>query len=930
MKSVTVGLLALAVAAGRSWAADENGQLKVRVSWGHRTEVPAMHFTKVTPREVEIADTKPVDFEPSDRTIDGAWQTRAGGGDVDGLELTIRFEPVQIRPVRELKPMWRDLVAWSDADTARRLRQDPALRPDSRRLTFELNREGTRGFSVTIDQLLTTRVFWIPSLDMYIDAGTEAVPFEEHLVHLVPFCGKRILERIHDEPEATYEQFKARWEDMGSPRYKHPAQPAPGHIVCLTWDSAIPKYGIDRGAGVWNDYGNPDRFRFWFDFGDLDKGIADSWKGQRLIDGFPIVATAFEKDGIRYEVEQFAHPLNGPPPERRGDIPMVLLQKVRVTELRGQKRSLPIMMSHARRLPAEAEFSISKEGDAYIIENASTPEALLSIEGVTSPPRFAGSVGTWNKMSRHDVAVTMELAPHESMEFVIELPSPPVAAPDHSQLAGLDYETARAATLQFWRDYEARGARFRVPEEAVNELFRANLWHALRLPRRHGGLEPDVKIDLPYSNFAYDQRGIPWPVNQSVYVDYMIYDLRGYHDIAAEELAAIFRENQEADGHIKGFANWLVYTPSTLYVVAKNYLFSHNREAFEQLLPASLKTMDWCLNQVRQAQDRTGSARGLIHGPLNDGSGEGFWAFNQAYMYAGLDLFGRALQRYGHPRAEECLAAADAFGESVERAYRVAAVQSPLVQLRDHTWIPYVPCEVTQPGRLLNQWYPTDVDTGAVHLLRLQALSADGDLAESLLNDHEGNLYLHGWGMANEPVYNPQGTAYLLRDDPKAVIRTFYSMMACAFSHSVFESVEHRWTHGQYFCPPSTDGAWAELYRNMLVHELRGDTLFLFAATPRKWLESGKTITIENAPTYYGKLSARLESHADTNRIEARIQLAGSDRPKAIVVRFRHPQASPMRSVRVNGNIWTDFDAQKEWVHIAGPAAARYAIEAAY
>ena len=74
-------------------------------------------------------------------------------------------------------------------------------------------------------------------------------------------------------------------------------------------------------------------------------------------------------------------------------------------------------------------------------------------------------------------------------------------------------------------------------EEAVNTLFRANLWHARRLPRRHGGPGPDVKIDLPYSNFAYDQRGTPWPVNQSVYVDYMLHDLRGYHAIAAEELS---------------------------------------------------------------------------------------------------------------------------------------------------------------------------------------------------------------------------------------------------------------------------------------------------------------------------------------------------------------------------------------------------------
>jgi hypothetical protein len=528
------------------------------------------------------------------------------------------------------------------------------------------------------------------------------------------------------------------------------------------------------------------------------------------------------------------------------------------------------------------------------------------------------------------IRLALDLPARGAMEFVVKLPSPAAGRDVQPALARLAYDAARAGTLKFWSDLEARGARFRVPEPAVNELFRANLWHALRLPRRHGGQRPGVPIDIPYSNFAYDQTGIPWPVNQSVYVDYMIYDLRGYHAIAAEEIAAIFRANQESDGRIKGYANWGVYTPSTLYAVAQNFLLSRDRSTFEQLLPASLKSLDWCLERIRQAQDAPGAGRGLVPGPLNDLTGNGVWAFNQAYLFAGLDLFGRALERVGHPRAAECRAAARGLQTSIDRAFRAASVQSPLVQLRDHTWIPYVPCDAARPGRRLDQWYPTDVDTGAVHLLRLKALPDRGDLAESLLNDHEDNLFLHGWGMANEPVYNQQATVYLLRDDPAAAIRAFYSMMACAFSHSALEPVEHRWTHGQYFGPPSTDGAWAELYRSLLIQERDDGTLVLFAATPRPWLESGKTIEIEGAPTYYGKLTARLESRAEAGRISASVSWLGPDRPKALVVRFRHPQSKPMRSVRVNNQAWRDFDAASETLRIDAPSAREYSIAAEY
>jgi hypothetical protein len=306
------------------------------------------------------------------------------------------------------------------------------------------------------------------------------------------------------------------------------------------------------------------------------------------------------------------------------------------------------------------------------------------------------------------------------------------------------------------------------------------------------------------------------------------------------------------------------------------------------------------------------------------------WAFTQAYVYGALDTLGRALERAGHPRAQECADAAKAFRRRIEGKFSGATMFSPLVQLRDHTWTPYVPCEAETSGRLLEQWYPTDVDTGAMHLLRLKALPAHGVLAEALLHDHEDNLYLHGWGMANEPVYNPQATAYLLRDEPKAVIRAFYSYMACAFSHSVLEPVEHRWTWGQYFGPPSTDGAWFELYRHMLIHELDDGSLLLMQAPPRKWLADGQKITVERAPTYYGDLAVTVESQAASGALTARIDMPQRHVPKRLIVRFRHPEAKSIRSVMVNGADWTGFDVQKEWVVVEKPVQRRYEIVARY
>jgi hypothetical protein len=930
-------------------AGEPQGQLKLRLSWGHRSKDATAFYVKFNAEAVEIADVSGRDLEPADQFKEGAWVTQAGGGDVDGLELTLRYQEIPVRIIDNLHSIWAYLIEHSDEDTARRLRLDPAYRRDSRKLTVQMNREGTKGFSVTVDQLFQNKVFWVPSLDIYLAVGDSPVSFENHLKDIEPWRGKRILERIHKEPEATYGQYTARWEDMGSPDYENPHQPYPGHIVCLSWDSAIYKFGVDRGAGVWNDRGNPDKFHFWFDFGNLSGLNTQSWKSQKLTDGLPVISTIIEKDDVRYEVEQFAYPLNGPPNERRGDIPMVLLQKVKVMNLKDSARKISVLVSHQRQLPLLAEPKIVPlaESSAFCYEDSASGNILFSVEGMGLELRDSGKSDSEekadekknSKLITRNVVISFDLGANESRQFIVKLPSPVVRPEDRKKLLSLEYFKARSETLNFWSDYVGRGAQFKVPEKAVNDLFRASLWHALRLPRRHalhrsgtghGGREENVRIDLPYSNFAYDQDGTPWPVNQAMYVDYMLYDLRGYYDISVEELLAIYRNNQEPNGHVGGYANWVVYTPGMIYAVAKNYLLSGDCEALDKLLPQTLRALDWCLAEIKHDSEGAGASTGLVRGPLNDGSGEGIWAFNQAYIYAALNLFGRVLNEIDNPRAQECLTAARTLRQAIAKSFGAATVRSPLVQLRDHTWIPYVPCEASKSGRLLEQWYPTDVDTGAIHLLRLKALPADSFLADCLLNDHEDNLYLNGWGMANEPVYNQQATAYLLRDDPKAVIRAFYSYMACAFSHSVFEPVEHRWAWGQYFGPPSTDGAWFELYRNMLIHEMDDDTLLLLQATPRKWLQDGKTIEIERAPTYYGRLSLKMESQVASNKILAQIDMPDRRRPSVLIVRLLHPMGKPIKSVTVNGRDWTDFDVKKEWVRIDKPNQRVYSIVTHY
>ncbi len=283
------------------------------------------------------------------------------------------------------------------------------------------------------------------------------------------------------------------------------------------------------------------------------------------------------------------------------------------------------------------------------------------------------------------------------------------------------------------------------------------------LPRHRTDEHGVDRIDLPYSNLAYGQYNADWPINQAVYVDYMIHGLRGYYSVPDEEFAAMYQKEP-----------------------------------------------------------------GVIVSPLNDLTHDNrAWGFPNGYFVAGLDVFSRALASYGHPRAGEVRAVSEKMREDLTRVFTQGSVKSQVVQLADGTWISFVPDDAMTPRRMLDEWYPTDVNCGPLHMSRLAAIDPRGWLTTAMLNDHEDNLFLNQWGAANEPIYNQQATAYLYRDEPELAIRAFYSMMAGALSHNQLTPLEHRWAWGQYYMPPSTDGDVTDAFGEPLgENELIADPQF--------------------------------------------------------------------------------------------------------
>jgi hypothetical protein len=103
------------------------------------------------------------------------------------------------------------------------------------------------------------------------------------------------------------------------------------------------------------------------------------------------------------------------------------------------------------------------------------------------------------------------------------------------------------------------------------------------------------------------------------------------------------------------------------------------------------------------------------------------------------------------------------------------------------------------------------------------------------------------------------------------------------------------------------------------------------AAAPRRWLEAGKKIEVDDAPTYFGTMNLKVESHVDQQKIVADLVLRVErpDRLQKISLRLPHPGRQPMKQVVVNGKRWDNFNPDKEVIELK-PTENHYHIVAQY
>jgi hypothetical protein len=134
---------------------------------------------------------------------------------------------------------------------------------------------------------------------------------------------------------------------------------------------------------------------------------------------------------------------------------------------------------------------------------------------------------------------------------------------------------------------------------------------------------------------------------------------------------------------------------------------------------------------------------------------------------------------------------------------------------------------------------------------------------------------------ANKPYGSGLGQVYglsmsrFLADNgqPDQLVLSLYGMLAIGMTQGTYisgEAISVVPVEGTYYrrmyMPPNSgaNASFLETLRLLLVHERRGPKgapagLDLAFATPRAWLATGKTISVDRAPTSFGKVSYSIE-----------------------------------------------------------------------
>ncbi len=618
---------------------------------------------------------------------------------------------------------------------------------------------------------------------------------------------------------------------------------------------------------------------------------------------------------------------------RKGDETVVLLSRLDVTNTDKQARTATINL----RVSNPAVISLDADGVIKLQrpKERPVPEGLTALRGVISNDKpTGGGIAGWTVQPGNDPKASSvlrwqaELQPGQTRTIYFKTPF--VELLDQQELARIreiSYETEVPAVMKYWQARLERSMRIDVPDTAIMDLYRANLWHNVITTDRdpETGLYNQGVGTVGYRVFA----------NETVMIARSM-DMRGEHIEAERFIEPMLRyqgqtalkgrfSTKEGAFHSAGDYTHGEYAMNhgfTMWGIADHYLMTRDRAYLERVAPQLIKGCDFLINERKSTMGKPGEPRRPMHGmspasSLEDVVEFEYWFAPNAYFYLGMKRVGQALSDIGHPQAERIAAEAEKYRQDIEKNMREAATVAATVRLRDGTYCPYTPSRVYQWRHLTEGWirealYP------ALQLATAEVISQNDPLITWMLDDLEDNIYFswqsgynirdyeqtwfeHG-GVTLQPCLVDSTTIYMARDEIQAALRAFWNTYALSIFPDINCFTEWAQALGKPGGPlykTSDESRFVMWLRQIMIWE-DGDRLWFGRAMPKQWLEDQKDIRIERAATMFGTAGLTIHSEIADGRITATLQIPTRTPPKEVWLRLRHPADLKPTRVFVN------------------------------
>jgi hypothetical protein len=819
---------------------------------------------------------------------------------------------------------------------------------DSSDATIVTVRSKFRPFSFSVADVAAGGRVLVDDLGVLIVRGDDPVTLESHRQALRAFPDRSVYDRVFEMPEQTLERA---WNDMPLKRPLWFVHGLPGNRNAVRHD---PNGGIAIA-------GHTEAFRLDRSPRDCDRKLwdgpmlgidfglpADALRaGRELRDGYlPLLRTWWVDGPLYYEQRAMLDKLDADLTKVRLDDPTVLLVKVRVVNIstaETAKASLRLSSRSARGegLYLDKDLVMARHGDGGRLR--------CLVRGAAGDLVKEGDALRWSK----------ELAPGAAHEVEFLLPT--ITLDELAEIDALrkrDVEADFRRVCRFWEELTARGAQITTPEPWLNGFYKSVLRHL------EVNCVKDTKTNCRYARVGtFSYKLFP---NESIM---MVSDLdrRGAHQAAADCLDAWIAYQgtvplpgnfKSTDGLFYGSAGYehVGYNKHHGYVMwgmAEHWWLTRDKTWMARVAPHLVKACDWVIRE-RQATmtRRPDGSRPIEYGFLPAGGLEDvqdywYWVATNAATVWAFDALAAALADYGHPEAPRLQKEARAYHDDVMRAITEARVRTPVVRLRDGTYVPKFPSRLYERGRSLG-WIRETLE-GSLCLLVLGLIPPDSPEATWIVKDYEDNLYISdtygydipnfaqfwfsrgGFSMQANLLEGP--VPYLARDQIKHFLRAYFNGFASAFYPEIRMCNEHSkpelgYPVGDHF--KSSDEANVTYWLRLMFVREQGHDLYLGQGIPRYWLASGRSVGIERAATHFGSMSLTISSNADESQIKAVLVPPERNRPKSIYVRLRHPQGKPIQGVTLNGTKHDRFDVDKEWIILPGTLTGVQEVLARY